>query len=161
MGPEVDVRTTPRAARPFVVAGLSGVALYFLLCFLLALSGFGGTPAWLAALEPVLWPGRWRMFTDLRTTHTDLDVDVWNDGWTAVDPASLYPARWDEGPGYTREAFLSDPARVEGLARDLCARTGGRRVRLTRVVFAKSPGLREQPRIDAVRTVLLERDCGA
>lgn len=156
-----DARTTPRALRPLVAGGIAAAAVYFLLCFQLALVGFGRVPsnAVIDALQPVLWPGRWRMFTDLRTTHTDLDVDVLTDGWRAVDPASLYPARWDEGPGYTRDAFLSDGARVVALAEDICARTGARRVRLTRVVFDKTLGSRAQPRVNAVRTPLVERDC--
>ena len=163
--PGADAQTTPRRARPFVVAGLAGVALYFLLCFILAVASFGkvSTPALLHALEPVLWPGRWRMFTDLRTTHIDLDAEIAGlagvGGWQPLSLADLYPARWDEGPGYTRDAFLGDANRVDALALDVCARTGAERVRLTRVVFAKTPGSVEQPRVDAVSTVLSERAC--
>lgn len=157
-----DAQTTPRRARPWVLAGLAGVAVYFLLCFYLALASFGrvSTPPLLRALEPVLWPGRWRMFTDLRTTHTDLDAEiVIFEDWLPLSLADLYPARWDEGPGYTRDAFLEDADRVDALAVDICARMAAQRVRLTKVVFAKTPGSVEQPRVGAVSTVLIERAC--
>ena len=137
-------------------------AVYFLLCFYLALASFGrvSTPPLLRALEPVLWPGRWRMFTDLRTTHTDLDAEiVIFEDWLPLSLADLYPARWDEGPGYTRDAFLEDEDRVDALAVDICARMAAQRVRLTKVVFAKTPGSVEQPRVGAVSTVLIERAC--
>ena len=160
-----DAQTAPRRARPWVLAGLAGVAVYFLLCFYLALASFGrvSTPPLLRALEPVLWPGRWRMFTDLRTTHTDLDAEIVSlgavSGWLPLSLADLYPARWDEGPGYTRDAFLEDGDRVDALAVDICARMAAQRVRLTKVVFAKTPGSVEQPRVGAVSTVLSERAC--
>lgn len=158
---DLDEQTTPVAARPLVIVGLTLLATYFVLCFHLALAGFGlvGEPAWLRALEPALWAGRWRMFTDLRTTHTDLDVERLDADWQPMDLAAFYPMHWDEGPGYTRDAFLDDPRRIAALADDLCARTDARALRLTRVVFDKTPGSREQPRVNPRSTLLLERRC--
>ena len=157
-------RTTPPGLRPFALAGLAAVAFYLLLCFRFALEGFDAPnpPTGTSALESILWIGRWRMFTDLRTAHTDLDLEVQRAGgdWEPVAMASLYPARWDEGPGYTRDAFLGDSARVAALAEDVCARTGGSAVRFTRVTFQKTPGAAEQPRSGEVRTPVLEATCG-
>ncbi|MFZ5481715.1 MAG: hypothetical protein ACOZNI_33440 [Myxococcota bacterium] len=154
-----DARTTPPAWRPVVVAGLAALAVYVLACFQLALAGFGTVEkiAIVEASKDLLWLGRWRMFTDLRTTHADLRLEV--DG-REVDVASLYPSRWDEGPGYTRDDFLDDRPRVAAMARDVCARTGARGVRLTRVTWTKTPGSREQPRHDERVDVLFEGTCG-
>jgi hypothetical protein len=145
-----------------VVVGLAGLALYMLLCFRVALGGFSGfhKPPLVAALEPALWVGRWRMFTDLRTTHTDLDAALLRDDWQALDLATVYPARWDEGPGYSRSAFLGDPLRVAALADSLCRRTDARAVRLTQVVFDKTLGSAEQPRVNPRSTQMLEQTCG-
>lgn len=158
-----DARTTPPAARPLVVGGLVTLSVYMVLCFRLALGGYGGfeRPAVLAPLAPILWVGRWRMFTELRTTHTDLDVALLRDGgWQPQDMAALYPVGWDEGPGYTRDPFLGDPDRVAALAAELCGRTNAQAVRLTRVVFDKTPGSAEQPRVNPREHPLLEQACG-
>lgn len=156
--------TTPAALRPPVLAGLAALAFYLLLCFRFALAGFDAPnpPTRTSVLEPILWVGRWRMFTDLRTAHTDLDLEVQRAGgdWEPVAMASLYPARWDEGPGYTRDAFLRDSARVAALAADVCSRTGGSAVRFTRVTFQKTPGAAEQPRTGEARTPVVEATCG-
>jgi hypothetical protein len=139
-----------------VAGALAAVAAYFAFCFAVALVELRGGDA-PDELARRAWLGRWRMFTDLRTTHTDLAIEV--DG-APVDPALLYPSRWDEGPGYTRDDFLDDPRRVAALARDVCARVPGDRVRLVRVRWAKTPGTREQPREDERRAVLFEGRCG-
>ena len=159
-----DARTTPPRARPLVLAGLAAMAMYLLLCFRVALGGYEGfdTPPLLATLEPALWAGRWRMFTDLRTTHTDLDVEIRVSGeWQPLNLATLYPLRWDEGPGYTREAFLVHEPRVRALALDLCERTHAEAVKLSRVIFDKTPGSAIQPRVNPQTTLLLERRCGS
>jgi hypothetical protein len=154
-------RTTPEWARPFVLAGLGAYAVYSGLAFWLALGGFSGfeSPAAVKALDPVLWVGRWRMFTDLRTTHTDLDLAVLGDDWQPVELAALAPLHWNEGPGYTRDAFLRDNGRLVQLAGELCTLTAGQAVRLTAVVFDKTPGNVEQPRVNPRSTRLLEHDC--
>lgn len=136
------------------VVALQLLAVYFLVSYRVALANLGVAepPRGAPAAQAFTWLGRWRMFTELRPRHTDLLAEARDPAgaWTPVDLAALYPNHWDEGPGYLRDDFLRDPARVALLAADVCARSpGAGGVRLTEVTWAKTPGEREQPRRDA------------
>lgn len=135
--------------------GLPLLAVYFLVSYRVALTNLGvaAPPTGAPVVQGATWLGRWRMFTELRPRHTELVAETeGGDGlWVRVDLDSLYPNHWDEGPGYLRDDFLTDPRRVAGMAADLCVRTGAKAVRLTEVTWAKSPGQAEQPHVDEAR----------
>ena len=92
------------------------LAGYFLVSYRVALANLGVAepPAGAPAAQSLTWLGRWRMFTELRPRHTDLEADACDDAGhcTRVDLAALYPNHWDEGPGYLRDDFLRDPRRT-------------------------------------------------
>lgn len=139
------------------------LAGYFLVSYRVALANLGVAepPAGAPAAQSLTWLGRWRMFTELRPRHTDLEADACDDAGhcTRVDLAALYPNHWDEGPGYLRDDFLRDPRRTGLLATDLCARTGATAIRLVEVSWARTPGTSEQPRRDETRLPRGETTC--
>ena len=130
----------------------------------LAYLGVADMPAGVAGASDLLWLGRWRMFTELRATHTDLDAEALvGDRWEARSLAALYPSAWDEGPGYLRDDFYRHERRVAALAVDVCERVGtpGAEVGVTLVTWTKTLGQVAQPRTDARRQTLLTWVCGA
>lgn len=138
------------------LVALQLLAAYFLVSYRVALGNLGVAepPRGFPAAQALTWLGRWRMFTELRPRHTDLLAETRDGagGWSPVELAALYPSRWDEGPGYLRDDFLSDPGYVALLGADVCERTGAAAVRLTEITWDKTPGEREQPRRDERRT---------
>lgn len=144
---------------------LAGLVAYLGVCYRssLAYLGVADMPAGVAGANDLFWLGRWRMFTELRAAHTDLDAEALvGDRWEARSLAALYPSAWDEGPGYLRDDFYTRPERLGRLADDLCGRTpGATRVRFTLVTWARTRGQVDQPRTDATRTELADTACGA
>ncbi len=133
------------------VVGLLLLGLYFLVGYRVSLTNLGvaAAPAGLPGLSGLTWLGRWRMFTELRDHHTRLRCEVEGPGgWTELDLGARYPMRWDEGPGYERDDFYRDPARLADLARDRCAEPGATAVRFSLVRWKKTLGSREQPERD-------------
>ena len=157
MNPPTDATTTSPAARIPVLIGLAAVAVYLLLGVHSAvgiLSG-GGAPA-----SDPYWLGRWKMFTDLRPHHTDLQASVRRDGaWQTVDLAAVLPNSWQEGPGYDRKAFWSHPERLEALATHTCQHTGAEAIAFSARRWEKTLGAPEQPVRSPEERRLLERDC--
>jgi hypothetical protein len=97
--------------------------------------------------QPVFWLGRWRMFTDLRDKHEDIEViAISGDREQALELASLYPSAWDEGPGYLREDFYARPERRAAWVRSLCARSRASALELWLLRWPRRPG---QPAIPA------------
>ncbi len=149
--------------RELQALSLGALAFYFVLAYRVALGTLGvaelpeGTPS----LPGLTWLGRWKMFTDLRATHHDVLVEVQVAGaWAPVDLAARYPTRWDEGPGWLRDDYYRDAARLQGLAATLCTvEAGATEVRFTEVRWPKTLGQVEQPRHDEVRTPLGSWPC--
>lgn len=162
--PLADARTTPPRLRAPVIVGLALLVAWFGVCYRFALAGLGVAepPAALADGGDVFWLGRWRMFTDLRVDHTDLLAEAYvGTGWVHADVETLYPSRWDEGPGYLRDDFLTRAGRLAAFAEDACGRVpGAARVRLTLVTWPKTLGQVDQPRVGETRRELLDHPCG-
>ncbi len=163
--PLADSRTTPRVLRLPAALVLAGLVAYFGVCyrFSLAYLGVAEPPAGLAGASDLFWLGRWRMFTELRATHTDLEAAAFvGDAWVPVDLAALYPSRWAEGPGYLRDDFHGRPERLARLAEDVCARVpGAARTRFALITWPRTLGQVEQPRDGATRSELYDEPCGA
>ena len=157
MNPPPDASTTPPAARIPVLIGLAAVAAYLLLGVHSALGILSGGGA--LDSDPY-WLGRWKMFTDLRPHHSDLQASVRRDGtWQHVDLAAVLPSSWQEGPGYDRKTFWSHPERLEALATHTCQHTGGEAIVLWARRWEKTLGAMEQPAHDPEERRLLERPC--
>lgn len=161
-----DARTTPPWARVPVLVGLGLFAAWFLVCYRFALASLGVAqePAGLAPYGDLFWLGRWRMFTDLRPIHTDLEVYALTNGGEAwVDMPALYPSHWTEGPGYLRDDVLDNPDRLAVIGEDICQRlpTHPRAIRFTKVTWPKSVGQVDQPRTNATKTDLTTYPCGS
>ncbi len=141
---------------------LAGLAFYFLLSYRVALAtlGVAQLPKGLPALQGVTWLGRWKMFTDLRDEHWDVEAEVQGaSGWTRLDLAERYPLHWDEGPGYLRDDYYQNPKRLSVLAADLCRIPGTRAARFTEVRWPKTRGQEAQPRTGEKRTELVSFGC--
>lgn len=136
------------------------LGLYLLVCYRASLADLGVAqpPARLAGR--FTWLGHWRMFTERRPDHVDLEarVQVGAD-WTLLDLATRYPQRWDDGPGYLRDDFYQDPGRLRTLALDLCTLPQARAVELTLLRWPKQPGVAGAPREGLNRRDLLHQDC--
>ena len=143
-------------------AALMALGLYLLACYRASLTGLGvaAAPAGAPALRGLTWLGHWRMFTEKRDHHVDLEARVWSGGTaTVVDLGARYPQRWDDGPGYLRDDFYEDPRRLAVLAADLCTLPGAARVELTLLRWPKQPGVAGAPREGLTRRDLAAQDC--
>jgi hypothetical protein len=166
LNPLVDARTTPRWLRVPTLVAVGLLLVYLFVSYRQALAGLGVAepPAGITMLNDIFWLGRWRMFTELRNTHTDLEVELRaGASRTPVDLTRLYPSRWPDGPGYLRDDFYRHERRVAALAVDVCERVGtpGAEVGVTLVTWTKTLGQVAQPRTDARRQTLLTWVCGA
>jgi hypothetical protein len=151
-----DARTTPPWARGPWLVSLSGLVVYFLLCFHFA-NRPSGIPDW-------AWFGGWKMFTTKSTYHYEVEADaLYEDGLKVVDLEALFTYRWDSGPRYTRGPFRRNGYRLRVLAASTCGRLDSppEAIRLREVKWKKTVGQHEQPRDRRVQErTLLEWRCG-
>ncbi len=155
--PPHDATTTPPWARAPVLIGLLAVAVYLLM-------GVYSAAGVLSDAEQddsdPFWLGRFKMFTDLRPHHTELRASVLEDGaWAELALWEVFPNAWQEGPGYHRRMFWSDPERLAGLAGQVCRRTDAEAVRLRVVRWHKTLASVSQPEQDREERPLLEQPC--
>ena len=135
-----DKRTTPQWARFPILVGMSGLVVYFLLCFHFALRS--GVPGW-------SYFGGWKMFTTRDRYHAVLTADALVAGeWSPVDLEALFPYHWDSGPRYARGPFRRNPHRIRVLAASTCNRMeeNPEAIRLRQTKWKKTLGQYEQPR---------------
>lgn len=125
------------------------LAVYLILCYRVSLSNLGvasevrGAPSLMRAT----WPGRWRMFTELRNEHKALVAERENEGvFQRIDLDLRFQVRRDEGPGFHRDDFYGDPRRLQSLANVLCADAPGRSIRFRLERWKKTLGQVEQPK---------------
>jgi hypothetical protein len=114
------------------VAFLVATALYLLGGYRMSLAELGYEPApALVSVRPWFWAAQFHMFNEPRPTVARLGAEMERGaGWEAVDLEVYYPTLRQEGPGYARRRFTSDPGRVALLAADLCRQAGGEAVHL-------------------------------
>lgn len=142
-------RNPPGWAQGAAVAFLAATALYLLGGYRMSLAELGYAPApAVGAVQPWFWAAQFHMFNEPRPTVAKVGAEMEAGGRSApVDLEALYPTLREEGPGYARRRFTSDPQRVARLAADLCRHGGGESVHLwvDRVPkLAGAPPVREE-----------------